>query len=219
MERSREEEGDCFHEATVVGRDATAKTVRVPVAQELARQGLKFLPERFIQVHSRIYSQGESFSQPMFIPSISMAKLGQQAEPSVRAQELAQLASCAKEWGVFLVREHGINPSVFHGVKEVVQGFFRLPFEEKRASVGSYPSVDNMGYGRNFVKSEDQVLDWIDRLAMKAAPKSSAPEELAVWPQKPPNFRYFTLYQTQIIKPYRLIMRKGLLCLCLSLDS
>ncbi|RVW31318.1 Protein SRG1 [Vitis vinifera] len=89
--------------------------------------------------------------------------------------------------GMFLVTDHGIHPSVVHGVKDVVQGFFRLPLEEKRASVGSYASIDNMGYGRSFVKSEDQALDWIDRLAMKAAPKG-VDEGLLVWPQKPPNF-------------------------------
>lgn len=195
MEKDMGEEGGCFHEATIMGQDGIPRTVRVPVVQELARQGLKFLPELFIK--ARNPSQEANITLPMF-PSINMAKLGQQAEPGVRAQELAQLASCAKEWGMFLVTDHGIHPSVVHGVKDVVQGFFRLPLEEKRASVGSYASIDNMGYGRNFVKSEDQPLDWIDRLAMKAAPKG-VDEGLLVWPQKPPNFRYFPPRNTSFI--------------------
>ncbi|KAI4298582.1 hypothetical protein L6164_032123 [Bauhinia variegata] len=45
-----------------------------------------------------------------------------------------------------------------------------------------------MGYGRNFVKCEDQPLDWIDRLTTKAA-SPSTDQELYVWPQKPPKFR------------------------------
>lgn len=52
----------------------------------------------------------------------------------------------------------------------MVKKFFGLSFEEKKASVGSYVSGDNMGYDRNFVKSEDQPLDWIDRVTMKGAP-------------------------------------------------
>ncbi|KAK6143624.1 hypothetical protein DH2020_023972 [Rehmannia glutinosa] len=80
--------------------------------------------------------------------------------------------------------------SVGIGAREnVVKGFFELPFEEKKSSVGTYMSTDNMGYGRNFVKSEDQPLDWIDRLAMKAAPEG-ATDGLCVWPKNPANFRH-----------------------------
>ncbi|KAK2664843.1 hypothetical protein Ddye_003417 [Dipteronia dyeriana] len=73
-----------------------------------------------------------------------------------RVEELAKLASVAKEWGLFLVTEHGIGSDMLNGVKDVVKGFFALSFQEKKQCVGSYVSVDNMGYGRNFVKSEDQ---------------------------------------------------------------
>ena len=182
-----EGEGDCFHDVVIMGQNGIPRTVKIPVVQELARRGLEFLPKRFMKEHN--CSHGDNINLP---PPINMAKLGKWAEPDVRAQELAKLASCAKEWGIFLVSDHGIEKTgVMHGVKEAVEGFFRLPLEEKRASVGSYASVDNMGYGRNFVKSEDQALDWIDRLAMKAAPKEGVDEgRLHVWPQKPPNFRY-----------------------------
>ncbi|KAL1809559.1 hypothetical protein ACET3Z_026549 [Daucus carota] len=66
-------------------------------------------------------------------------------------------------------------------------GFFGLSFEEKKKSVGSFMSVDNMGYGRNFVRSENQPLDWIDRMTMVASPVDD--ENLRVWPKKPHNFR------------------------------
>lgn len=74
-------------------------------------------------------------------------------------------------------------------VKEVVKKFFDMSFEEKKNSVGTYGSIDNMGYGRNFVNPQNQPVDWIDRLTMKAAPKGST-NGLNVWPQKPRNFRY-----------------------------
>lgn len=105
------------------------------------------------------------------------------------AEELAKLAKGAKEQGLFLIKGHGLDTGVLDGVKAVVKEFFGLSFEEKKASVGSYASTDNMGYGRNFVKSDDQPLDWIDRLTVKALPKG-ATEGLNVWPQRPANFRY-----------------------------
>ncbi|OWM79157.1 hypothetical protein CDL15_Pgr003328 [Punica granatum] len=104
------------------------------------------------------------------------------------AEELAKLAKGAKEQGMFLIKEHGIGSAVLDEVKCVVQEFFGLSFEDKKMCVGSYASADNLGYGRNFVKSDDQILEWIDRLAVKALPKG-ATDGLHVWPQTPANFR------------------------------
>ncbi|KAK6120998.1 hypothetical protein DH2020_045268 [Rehmannia glutinosa] len=115
-----------------------------------------------------------------------MAKL--RGGSGYRVSELRKLARVSKEWGMFTIENHGLDPWVLEHVKNVVKGFFELPFEEKKSSVGTYMSTDNMGYGRNFVKSEDQPLDWIDRLAMKAAPEG-ATDGLCVWPKNPANFR------------------------------
>ncbi|KAJ0010700.1 hypothetical protein Pint_33662 [Pistacia integerrima] len=119
-----------FHEASFTDPEGNPRTSKVPVVQELARQGLNHLPKRFIRA----------------------------------------------------------NNTQHPSVKDVVKGFFGLSFEDKKRSVGSYASIDNMGYGRNFVKSEDEPLDWIDRLTMKAAPVGGD-EGLNVWPQNPPNFK------------------------------
>lgn len=106
-----------------------------------------------------------------------------------RKLELRKLAEVAKEWGLFFIKNHGVEDKVLEDVKDVVKGFFGLSFEEKKVNVGSYKSVDNMGYGKNFVKSEDQPLDWIDRLTMKAAPVDESTNNLLIWPKKPENFR------------------------------
>ena len=185
-------EGDkgCFHEASFIDQEGQLRTSRVPVVQELARQGLNHLPEKFIKVHPDQPITAYFAHDVKALPAINMAKLRLGTEPKVRAQELAKLASCAEEWGMFLIMDHGVSSNVLHSVKDVVKGFFGLSFEEKKASVGSYASVENMGYGRNFVRSEDQALDWIDRLTMKAAPEGAS-QGLHVWPQRPTNFRYF----------------------------
>ncbi|KAK3043693.1 hypothetical protein RJ639_000109 [Escallonia herrerae] len=106
-----------------------------------------------------------------------------------RSQELTKLAAVAKEWGMFLVTNHGIPEPVLRGVKDVVKSFFQLSLEEKKASLGSYMSKENKEDGRNFLKAEDQPLIRVDRLTMKIAPKEETDRGLAVWPQTPANFR------------------------------
>ncbi|KAF5448291.1 hypothetical protein F2P56_028841 [Juglans regia] len=183
-----EEDKGCFHLASFIDQKDRLRISRVPVVQELARQGLHYLPDKFIKLRPDQPTTPSLVHEVNTFPSINMAKLRLGSEPEGRAHELAKLASGAQEWGMFLITDHGMPADVLYDVKDVVKEFFGLSFEEKKASVGSYANVDNMGYGRNFVKSEDQPLDWIDRLTMKAAPEG-ATEGLHVWPQKPNNFR------------------------------
>lgn len=182
-----EKEGGCFHEAQFIDENGEVQSTRVPVVQELARGGLDHVPQRFISLSADHPKPVYAIPDDTF-PCIDMVKLGARVEPEVRARELGRLASGAKEWGMFILKDHGIPNSVVDDVRDVVKGFFGLSFEEKKASVGCYRSTDNMGYGRNFVKSEDHPMDWVDRLAMVAAPKEPN-HGLLVWPRKPPNFR------------------------------
>ncbi|KAJ0582984.1 putative codeine 3-O-demethylase [Helianthus annuus] len=166
-----------FHEATFTDRNGKLKTTKIPVVQEVARTN--HFPNRFIASSSP--PPATTTDTP---PVIDISKLQTHDDA-----ELQRLAEAAKEWGVFLIKNHGI---VLEDAKDVVKGFFGLSYEEKKANVGSYnKSVDNMGYGKNFVKSEDQPLDWIDRLTMKAAPPvvDQSTNGLSVWPKKPPHFR------------------------------
>ncbi|KAL6964132.1 hypothetical protein U1Q18_035189 [Sarracenia purpurea var. burkii] len=187
-------EDGCFHEVAFVDQNSLIRTTRVPVVQDLVLRGLKNLPERFIQAppgHPVVAPAAfaDDASSATF-PPIDMAKLRIRRDLSgeSHSQELSKLARVTKEWGVFLIVNHGIPASVLAGVEDVVKGFFGLSFKEKKESVGTYMNPDNMGYGRNFVKSEDQRLDWIDRLAVKVAPAETS-DGLLVWPKKPANFR------------------------------
>ncbi|XP_021717142.1 probable 2-oxoglutarate/Fe(II)-dependent dioxygenase [Chenopodium quinoa] len=177
---------DSFHEASIVSQDGSLRVLRVPVVQELSRHGVQDVPKMFLRPPSDTLSTAIS-CLPENFPSISMAKL-RASEVEERKNEQQKLADGLREYGMVLVREHGIPFSLLSAAKEVIKGFFKLSFEEKKRSVGTYASVDNMGYGRNFVKSDDKPLDWIDRLTMKVAPKEST-QGLNVWPQKPANFR------------------------------
>ncbi|XP_051132727.1 putative inactive flavonol synthase 2 [Andrographis paniculata] len=154
------------------------QSISIPVVQDLARSST--IPERFIK------RPGPArMLPPEVFEAVDMARL---RDPSGRAEELQRLGRVCKEWSMFLVENHGIDLAVVDALRRVVKGFFDLPSLEKKSSVGTYNDTDNLGYGRNLIRSEDQPLDWIDRLAMKAAPEG-ATDGLRVWPENPPDFR------------------------------
>jgi hypothetical protein len=71
---------------------------------------------------------------------------------------------------------------------QVTRGFFNLPTEEKQ----KYSNLVNgkefrfEGYGNDVVLSEDQILDWCDRLYLIVEPESRVVGSL--WPARPPAF-------------------------------
>ncbi|KAI9101419.1 hypothetical protein K1719_023901 [Acacia pycnantha] len=155
MNMETDTENSCYHQTSFLDEKGSLKTMKVPVVQELARQGLKNLPDRFKRPDSTTFAH-QVFEE---MPSVNLATLKEGSKSMmVRAEELAKLADAAR----------------------------RL---EKKACVGTYSDIDNMGYGRNYVKSEDQALDWIDRLTFRAVPPVEDDERLRVWPLKPTNFR------------------------------
>ncbi|CAB4290714.1 unnamed protein product [Prunus armeniaca] len=156
------ERSDNFlHEASYLDQEGQFRTSRVPRGSRnrSSPRGIKHLPKR--------------------VPTVN--KYGQLTGP-VQTRGPSPRAGQASKWGKSLGHVRNQGPrctwSVLQGVRDVVKEFFGL----------SYVSVDNMGYGRNFVKSEDQPLDWIDRVTMKAAP-AGATQGIHVWPQRPAIFR------------------------------
>ncbi|XP_020208266.1 protein SRG1 [Cajanus cajan] len=98
--------------------------------------------------------------------------------------ELEKLNSACKDWGFFQLVEHGISPLVLETLKEEVEGFFRLPLEEKMKYKVRPGDVE--GYG-TVIRSEDQKLDWGDRLFMKINPLDMRKPYLL--PQLPSSLR------------------------------
>lgn len=65
---------------------------------------------------------------------------------------------------------HGVSEELLQTVKMEIQGFFKLPLEEK-AEYEQLPD-DVEGYGQAFVVSEGQKLDWADMFYMTVLPVS-----------------------------------------------
>ncbi|KAF7808445.1 protein SRG1-like [Senna tora] len=134
--------------------------VGVPCVQELAKQTLSKVPERYVrpEVDLQLASKTlSSFSSSQQIPIIDMTRL---LSPEFHASELHKLDYACKHWGFFQLTNHGVSTSLVENVKRGVEDFFNLPIEEKKKF--GQKEGDREGFGQLFVVSEEQKLDWGD---------------------------------------------------------
>ena len=80
---------------------------------------------------------------------------------------------------------HGIEPTLLEKVNEVGKLFFGLSPEIKQ----KYSREDGRieGYGSDMIISEEQTLDWTDRLYLTTSPEDQ--RQLKFWPETPESFR------------------------------
>ncbi|GKD29000.1 SRG1-like protein, partial [Tanacetum coccineum] len=98
--------------------------------------------------------------------------------------ELDKLKSAAT-LGCFQVINHGIESSFLEEVREISKLFFKLPADEKKKCLKEQNDVQ--GYGNEMVLSDNQTLDWTDRLYLTVLPQHQ--RRLQFWPQNPTHFR------------------------------
>ncbi|XP_003564222.2 protein SRG1-like isoform X3 [Brachypodium distachyon] len=122
---------------------------------------------------------------PEPIPTIDLGLLSASSD----AEEAAKLRSALQNWGFFQVSNHGMETSLMDSVMTASRDFFHLPIEEKRKYSnlidGKHFQIE--GYGNDQVKTQDQRLDWSDRLHLKVEPENE--RNLAHWPIYPKSFR------------------------------
>ena len=148
---------------------------------------------------------------PEPIPTIDLGLLS----ASNDVEEAAKLRSALQTWGFFQVSftfvstfllmdscfsvthiglceqvsNHGMEASLMDSVMTASRDFFRLPLEEKRkySNLIDGKHFQMEGYGDDKVKTQDQRLDWSDRLHLKVEPEDE--RNLAHWPIHPNSFR------------------------------
>ncbi|KAG4956076.1 hypothetical protein JHK85_042456 [Glycine max] len=133
--------------------------------QELIKKPLTSVPQRYItRLHNHEPSSVQDETLSHAIPTISLKKL---IHGGATKTEQEKLNSACKDWGFFQLVEHGISPQVLKTLKDEIEGFFGLPLEEKMKYKIRPDDVE--GYGA-VIRSEDQKLDWGDRLYMITNP-------------------------------------------------
>ena len=163
----------------------------VPSVQELSKQHMATPPERYIKFHQEppVIS-----TLPLdVVPVINMQKL--LYEDSME-HELQRLHSACKEWGFFQLVNHGVDKILVENIKNEIQEFFKLPFEEKKKFWQSENELE--GFGQAFVVSDEQKLDWSDMFFINTQPINS---------RKPHLFPYLPLHFRRTLDDYSLELK------------
>ncbi|XP_054804031.1 codeine O-demethylase-like [Prosopis cineraria] len=130
--------------------------------QELVKNPLPSLPKRYIREDH--YQLFETLTDAAPIPILDMNHLlsGEHTET-----ELQILHSACGDWGIFQVLNHGVSEEELENIRNEIEGFFRLPLQEKIKFKIRPGDVE--GYG-TVIRSQDQKQDWCDRFYMTVNP-------------------------------------------------
>lgn len=161
------------------------------------------LPDRYVrpEINAEPVLNNEEDGE---IPVIDLSRL---LHVHHKEEEIMKLGLACQEWGFFQVSSftvafiqhfqvtvydallqiinHGVPEEVIERMKCEIQGFFRLPLEEKKTYAQQPGSLE--GYGQAFVVSDEQKLDWGDMYFLATQPLFARNVEL--WPSNPPAFR------------------------------
>ncbi|KAJ4826784.1 hypothetical protein Tsubulata_034771 [Turnera subulata] len=178
--------------------------------QALASMNLNDIPSRYIIPENEF--DEISVDGSLQIPVIDMSKLVGPNQ-SGHEDELSKLHFACKEWGFFQLINHGMPKEAIENMKVDVQEFFKLPQEEKM----SYARLPNSmeGYGQALVVSEEEKLEWSDRLFLTGQPVSQ--RNMRFWPTVPHSFRAtLDRYSSELQKTHESLLR--LMAVNLGLD-
>ena len=90
---------------------------------------------------------------------------------------------------VIQLTNHGVEASLMDSVMNLSREFFNQPIERKQkfSNLIDGKNFQIQGYGTDRVVTQDQILDWSDRLHLRVEPKEE--QDLAFWPDHPESFR------------------------------
>ncbi|KAK7319165.1 hypothetical protein RJT34_03883 [Clitoria ternatea] len=170
-----------------------AASLTVPSVQEIAREGLKSVPERYVRPqHERPILSSTTTPLPQ-VPVVDLSKLLSQ---EFKQSELENLNYACKEWGFFQLINHGVSSWLMENVKSGAEEFFNLPMEEKK-KFGQREGGGVEGYGQVFVVSEEQKLEWADMFFILTLPQHRRKPYLI--PNLPLPFReHLETYSTEL---------------------
>ncbi|KAG8482225.1 hypothetical protein CXB51_026938 [Gossypium anomalum] len=131
--------------------------------QELVKQPIITIPQHYVRLDQQpptVPHGGRPF------PTIPIIDLNQLVYGKDFDLQLHKLHSACKDGGFFQLVNHGVDSTVMEKVKQEVEGFYKLPLEEKMKYKIREGEVE--GYGT--IEREDGKFDWADRLYMITNP-------------------------------------------------
>ncbi|GMY38868.1 protein DMR6-LIKE OXYGENASE 2-like [Fagus crenata] len=98
--------------------------------------------------------------------------------PHQRSKIIQELGQACKDWGFFMLINHGIPESLMEAVIEGIRGFFDLTEEEKR-EFEQTNVLNPIRYGTSFNRSIEKVSFWRDFLKAFVHPEFNFPNKPA----------------------------------------
>uniref|UniRef100_A0A0D3GDF1 Fe2OG dioxygenase domain-containing protein n=1 Tax=Oryza barthii TaxID=65489 RepID=A0A0D3GDF1_9ORYZ len=129
------------------------------------------------------------------IPTVDMNRLGEPGDADADV-EATKLRAALQSWGLFAVTGHGMPEPFLDEILAATRGFFHLPPEEKERYSNVVVANDGDGGGERFqaegygvdrVDTDEQILDWCDRLYLQVQPEEE--RRLEFWPEHPAALR------------------------------
>ncbi|KAE8653014.1 probable 2-oxoglutarate-dependent dioxygenase ANS isoform X2 [Cucumis sativus] len=166
-------------------------------------------PESYIY-KGGYHGGGSNNNTPLPLAEIPVVDLSQLSSPSAGEGPLNDLRLALSTWGCFQATNHSISSSFLEKLRKISEQFFSLPIEEK---MRYGREVDGMeGYGNDLTFSNQQTLDWSDRLYFVTSPEDE--RRLDLWPLNPPSFREdlheYTVKIMEIIETVLIAMARSL---------
>ncbi|CAA0409665.1 Oxoglutarate/iron-dependent dioxygenase [Arabidopsis suecica] len=175
---------------------------KLKTVQEVVAAGEK-LPERYLYTPTGDGEGDQPFNGLLPEMKISIIDLNLLFSSSDDGrEELSKLHSAISTWGVVQVMNHGISEALLDKIHELTKQFFVLPTKEKQKYAREISSFQ--GFGNDMILSDDQVLDWVDRLYLITYPEDQ--RQLKFWPENPSGFREtlheYTMKQQLVVEKF-----------------
>ncbi|KAI3425541.1 Fe2OG dioxygenase domain-containing protein [Psidium guajava] len=126
-----------------------------------------------IRSEATMEEEEEGVNLEWSLPVPSVRELVRQGKPDALPpgyvrDDLHNLHSARRQWGLFLFVNHGVSNEGMRMMKENVHGFFELPNPQKQKWAQRLGSLES--YRQAFVTSHDQKLEWNDMIFLKCLP-------------------------------------------------
>ncbi|XP_028771800.1 flavanone 3-dioxygenase 2-like [Neltuma alba] len=129
------------------------------------------IPSKYVCIQcpeDSLYCQSD-----VIVPTIDFSKLTS-CDPSERSRATQQLGDSCRDWGFFLLINHGLPETLRDGLVRACVSFFNLTEEEKKEFQGSSVS-DPIRCGTSFNPNVEKRLFWRDYLKLQVHPRFHAP--------------------------------------------
>ncbi|MFQ6649354.1 hypothetical protein Gotur_023013 [Gossypium turneri] len=117
--------------------------------------GLSSIPSIYIFPKQTYHEPVSDTKEP--IPTIDFSLLTS-SHPGQRSKTIRELGKACRNWGFFMVTNHGVPERMMKAIIEVCREFFELPEEEKRG-IGGKHVLDPIRFGTSFNESVDEILE------------------------------------------------------------